>query len=104
MDDLIERLAREAGLPQAQHFPGMPSRPSMASLWDTELRRFAALVAAECEKVCIAAHAAYSDTSHIPYSSAVQRDEIDRIRRAAADGAKYCARQIRAKFKEPCRG
>lgn len=42
--DLIERLAREAGLPIA----GASGRPGVVPLWDTELRRFAALVAEEC--------------------------------------------------------
>lgn len=50
-DDLITRLAREAGLPQAQHFTGLPPRPSMAAMWGVELRRFAALVAGECIKI-----------------------------------------------------
>lgn len=39
----LATLAREAGLPQK-----IKGRPDMVSLWDVELRRFAALVAARC--------------------------------------------------------
>lgn len=90
-DDLLERLAREAGRHEVAAEHRVPPGEHGSFIASTDwVRRFAALVAEECAKVCEAASDSYAVQWH---------ENADRMAQAESEAAQSCAESIRARFK-----
>lgn len=77
--ELVETLAREAGIPDPAAGPHAVGSGTMSA----ELQRFAALVAEECARICLGPHGEFGPPN---YTQGVR------------DGAAGCANMIRKRF------